>query len=81
MCKMVWNAKSLPPGGRCPEGADEGWRAVSTRRKSDRCITRQVTARIPHQSKIVSVEPIFASFPPGEAKGAPAPMQVTTNIV
>ena len=33
----------------------------------------QVTARIPHQSKIGSEEPIFASFPPGEAMGAAAP--------
>ena len=30
----------------------------------------QVTARIPHQSKIGSEEPIFASFSPGEAIGA-----------
>ena len=34
---------------------------------------REMIARIPHQSKIVSCEPIFASFPPGEAEGAPAP--------
>ena len=27
----------------------------------------KITARVPHQSKIVSREPIFASFPPGEA--------------
>ena len=30
---------------------------------------RKITARIPHQSKIGSEEPIFASFPPGEAVG------------
>ena len=30
----------------------------------------QVTARIPHQSKIGSEEPLFASFSPGEAIGA-----------
>ena len=29
---------------------------------------RKITTRIPHQSKIVSYEPIFASFPPGEAE-------------
>ena len=29
---------------------------------------RKITARIPHQSKIVSNESIFASFPPGEAE-------------
>ena len=34
---------------------------------------RKITARIPHQSKIGSEEPIFDSFPPGEAMGAPAP--------
>ena len=78
---MVWNAKSLPPGGRCPEGADEGWHAVSTRRKSDRCITRQVTARIPHQSKIVSYEPMFASFPPGEAFGRSRASIVNFNFL
>ena len=38
---------------------------------------RKITARIPHQSKIGSEEPIFASFPPGEAMGAPAPEQRT----
>ena len=34
---------------------------------------RYITARIPLQSKIGSEEPIFASFSPGEAMGAPAP--------
>ena len=42
---------------------------------------RKITARIPHQSKIVSEEPIFASFPPGEAIGAPAPEQRTEQHV
>ena len=34
-----------------------------------------ITARIPLQSKIGSEEPIFDSFPPGEAMGAAAPDQ------
>ena len=45
---------SLPPGGRCPSahtGADGGWRAVPTCSRSDRCTTRQITARCPHQSR------------------------------
>ena len=29
--------------------------------------SRKISARIPHQSKIGSKEPIFDSFPPGEA--------------
>ena len=49
---------------------DEGWRAVPTRSRSDRCTTRQITARCPHQSKIDPEGSIFASFPPGEALGA-----------
>ena len=36
---------------------------------------RKIAARIPHQSKIGSEEPIFDSFPPGEAMGAAAPDQ------
>ena len=33
-------------------------------------LANRVAARIPHQSEIGSEEPISASFPPGEAKGA-----------
>ena len=39
----------------------------------------QISARIPHQSKIGCEEPIFDSFPPGEAMGAPAPERLTCN--
>ena len=53
------------------------WYGVSDLLPSRKCIGGlhvlqicQVTARIPHQSKIGSEEPIFASFSPGEAIGA-----------
>ena len=50
------------------------------RRSSDFCNCK-VVARIPHQSKIGSEEPIFASFPPGEAMGAAAPDELLSVIV
>jgi len=53
------------------------WYGVSDLLPSRKCIGGlhvlqicQVTARIPHQAKIGSEEPIFASFSPGEAIGA-----------
>ena len=39
---------------------------------------RQITARIPHQSKNRTIVRLFDSFPPGEALGAPAPVQRST---
>ena len=40
-----------------------------------------ITARIPHQSRIGSSEPILDSFPPGEALGAPAPDRPFMKII
>jgi len=39
-----------------------------------------VSARIPLQSKIGCEKPIFASFSPGEAVGAAAPISIVLDI-
>ncbi len=40
-----------------------------------------IIARIPHQSKIGSEEPIFPSFPPGEAFGRSRATESNVGIV
>ena len=59
---------AFPPGEGGPKGRMRDgvhWQSGIGLQQILNC---DITARIPHQSKIVSYEPIFASFPPGEAE-------------
>ena len=76
--------RSPLPGRGCPAGAGEECgqkcckqvqpfrliKKTEMRWKSKHFTNCKVTARIPLQSKIGSPEPIFDSFPPGEAIGS-----------
>ena len=71
------NPKAFPRGEGGPKGRMRDGVQSQQCIRSDRCTTRQISARYPHQSKINSEEMIFASFPPGEALGAPAPLHLS----
>ena len=67
------------------EGAPKGRMRAGVHRQSGiglrQSLKSWITARIPHQSKIVSLEPIFASFPPGEAKWRSRAGAINYNLI
>ena len=74
---MIVAKRPLLPGRRWAgeAGSEEERRHLKHRKMFEKRAYQNISARIPLQSKIGCEEPIFASFPPGEAVGATAPVR------